>query len=142
MQMTLGEVVLQDTPIFHVGGLAGRSLPMLASGASLVIPSLMGARDKRYIANYWKFIARFRVTRLSGVPTTFSVLAKTPPQGEDLSSLKRNFVTGSPALPTSVRPEFEPRPGPRVLNSSGLPANTPTLPLHPPLLQPPEGQCR
>ena len=65
MQMTLGEVVLQDTPIFHVGGLAGRCLPMLASGASLVIPSLMGARDKRYLVNYWKFIARFRVTRLS-----------------------------------------------------------------------------
>jgi fatty-acyl-CoA synthase len=124
MQMTLGEVVLQDTPIFHVGGLAGRCLPMLASGASLVIPSLMGARDKRYIANYWKFIARFRVTRLSGVPTTFSVLAKSPPQGEDLSSLKRNFVTGSTALPISVRREFERVSGVRILNSYGLTENT------------------
>jgi fatty-acyl-CoA synthase len=124
MQITLGEVVLQDTPMFHVGGLAGRCLPMLASGASLVIPSLMGARDKRYIANYWKFIARFRVTRLSGVPTTFSVLAKTPPQGEDLSSLKRNFVTGSTALPVSVRREFERVSGVRILNSYGLTENT------------------
>jgi fatty-acyl-CoA synthase len=124
MQITLGEVMLQDTPIFHVGGLAGRSLPMLASGASLVIPSLIGARDKRYIANYWKFIARFRVTRLSGVPTTFSVLAKTPPQGEDLSSLKRNFVTGSTVLPISVRREFERVSGVRILNSYGLTENT------------------
>jgi fatty-acyl-CoA synthase len=124
MQITLGEVMLQDTPIFHVGGLAGRSLPMLASGASLVIPSLMGARDKRYIANYWKFIARFRITRLSGVPTTFSVLAKSPPQGEDLSSLKGNFVTGSTALPISVRREFERVSGVRVLNSYGLTENT------------------
>lgn len=124
MQITLGEVVLQDTPMFHVGGLAGRCLPMLASGASLVIPSLMGARDKRYIANYWKFVARFRVTRLSGVPTTFSVLAKSPPQGEDLSSLKRNFVTGSSALPNSVRREFERISGVRILNSYGLTENT------------------
>ena len=124
MQITLGEVVLQDSPMFHVGGLAGRCLPMLASGASLVIPSLMGARDKRYIANYWKYIARFRVTRLSGVPTTFSVLAKTPPQGEDLSSLKRNFVTGSTALPVSVRREFERVSGVRILNSYGLTENT------------------
>jgi fatty-acyl-CoA synthase len=124
MQITLGEVVLQDTPMFHVGGLAGRCLPMLASGASLVVPSLMGARDKRYIANYWKFIARFRVTRLSGVPTTFSVLAKSPPQGEDLSSLKRNFVTGSTALPNSVRREFERISGVRILNSYGLTENT------------------
>jgi fatty-acyl-CoA synthase len=124
MQITLGEVMLQDTPMFHVGGLAGRCLPMLASGASLVVPSLMGARDKRYIANYWKFIARFRVTRLSGVPTTFSVLAKSPPQGEDLSSLKRNFVTGSTALPISVRREFERVSGVRILNSYGLTENT------------------
>ena len=131
MQITLGEVMLQDTPIFHVGGLAGRSLPMLASGTSLVIPSLMGARDKRYIANYWKFIARFRVTRLSGVPTTFSVLAKTPPQGEDLSSLKRNFITGSTALPLSVRSEFERVSGVRILNSYGLTENTASVAIEP-----------
>lgn len=137
MQITLGEVVLQDTPMFHVGGLAGRCLPMLASGASLVIPSLMGARDKRYIANYWKFIARFRVTRLSGVPTTFSVLAKTPPQGEDLSSLKRNFVTGSTALPISVRREFERVSGVRILNSYGLTENTASV-----AIEPRDGQSR
>ncbi len=137
MQVTLGEVMLQDTPIFHVGGLAGRSLPMLASGASLMIPSLMGARDKRYIANYWKFIARFRVTRLSGVPTTFSVLAKSPPRGEDLSSLKRNFVTGSTALPIAVRREFERVSGVRILNSYGLTENTASV-----AIEPRDGQSR
>ncbi|HZD84369.1 MAG TPA: AMP-binding protein [Gemmatimonadaceae bacterium] len=137
MQMTLGEVVLQDTPIFHVGGLAGRCLPMLASGASLVIPSLMGARDRRYIANYWKFIARFRVTRLSGVPTTFSVLIKSPPQGEDLSSLKRNFITGSTSLPISVRREFERVSGVRILNSYGLTENTASV-----AIEPRDGQSR
>lgn len=124
MQVTLGEVVLQDTPIFHIGGIAGRCLPMLACGASLVIPSMMGARDKRYVANYWKFVERFRVTRLSGVPTTLSALARTPPQGEDLSSLRRNFVTGSTALPISVRREFERVSGVRILNSYGLTENT------------------
>jgi fatty-acyl-CoA synthase len=137
MQITLGEVVLQDTPMFHVGGLAGRCLPMIACGASLVIPSLMGARDKRYLANHWKFIARFRVTRLSGVPTTFSVLAKSPPQGEDLSSLKRNFVTGSTALPISVRREFERVSGVRILNSYGLTENTASV-----TIEPRDGQSR
>ncbi|MGB7603256.1 MAG: AMP-binding protein, partial [Candidatus Sulfotelmatobacter sp.] len=124
MQLSLGEVVLQDTPIFHVGGIAGRCLPMLACGASLVIPSLMGARDKRYVANYWKFVERFRVTRLSGVPTTLSALARLPPQGEDLSCLRPNFVTGSTALPISVRREFERVSGVRILNSYGLTENT------------------
>ena len=131
MQITLGEVMLQDTPIFHVGGLAGRGLPMLASGASLVIPSLLGARDKRYLQSYWKFIARFRVTRISGVPTTFSVLARTPPQDEDLSSLKRNFVTGSTALPISIKREFERVAGVRMLNSYGLTENTASVAIEP-----------
>ena len=124
MQLALGEVILQDTPIFHVGGIAGRCLPMLACGASLVIPSMMGARDKRYVANYWKFVERFRVTRLSGVPTTLSTLARMPPQGEDLSSLRPNFITGSTALPIAVRREFERVSGVRILNSYGLTENT------------------
>lgn len=127
MQIQRGEVVLQDTPVFHVGGFAGRCLPMLASGASLVIPSIMGARDKRYMANYWKFVERFSVTRLSGVPTMFSLLAKSPPQGEDLSSLHSNFMTGSTALPNAVRRAFEDVSGVRILNSYGLTENTATV---------------
>jgi fatty-acyl-CoA synthase len=127
MQVELGEVIPQDTPIFHVGGLAGRCLPSLACGASLVIPSVMGARDKRYLANYWRFVERFGITRLSGVPTMFSVLAKAPPQGEDLSSLKPNFISGSTALPIAVRREFERVSGVRILNSYGLTENTATV---------------
>jgi fatty-acyl-CoA synthase len=126
-QVTVGEVIPQDTPIFHVGGLAGRCLPMLACGVSLVIPSIMGARDKRYIANYWKFVDRFGLTRLSGVPTMFSVLAKSPPQGDDLSSLRRNFISGSTALPAAVRNAFERVSGVRILNSYGLTENTATV---------------
>jgi fatty-acyl-CoA synthase len=139
MQIGFGEVMLQDTPVFHVGGFAGRSLPMLASGARLVIPSIMGARDKRYMANYWKFVERFKLTRLSGVPTMFSLLAKSPPEGEDLSSLRRNFMTGSTALPISVRREFERISGVRILNSYGLTENTATVAFEPRDGEPKEG---
>ncbi|MDB5460539.1 MAG: AMP-dependent synthetase and ligase [Caulobacteraceae bacterium] len=130
-QVTLGEVMPQDTPIFHVGGLAGRWLPMVASGVSLVIPSIMGARDRRYIANYWKFVERFGLTRLSGVPTMFAGLVKSPPQGEDLSSLKRCFMTGSTALPIAVRRQFERISGVRILNSYGLTENTASVAVEP-----------
>jgi fatty-acyl-CoA synthase len=125
-RLVLGEVVLHDSPMFHVGGL-GRCLPPLASGASILIPSIMGARDKRYIANYWKFVEKYGVTRLSGVPTTLAVLAKTPPVDEDLSSLKPYFITGSTALPASVRTEFERISGVRVLNSYGMTENTASI---------------
>jgi fatty-acyl-CoA synthase len=127
----LGEVVLHDTPMFHIGGLAGRCLPPLASGASVLIPSVMGARDKRYIANYWRFVEKYRVTRLSGVPTTLATLAKSAPRGEDLSSLKPYFITGSTAMPVAIREQFERISGVRVLNSYGLTENTASVAIDP-----------
>jgi fatty-acyl-CoA synthase len=130
-KLVLGEVILHDSPMFHVGGLVGRCLPPLACGASVLIPSVMGARDKRYIANYWKFVEKYRVTRLSGVPTTLAVLAKSPPQQTDLSSLKPYFITGSTAMPVSVRQEFERISGVRVLNSYGMTENTASIAIDP-----------
>ncbi|HEY0440515.1 MAG TPA: acyl-CoA synthetase [Xanthobacteraceae bacterium] len=126
-----GEIIIHDVPMFHVGGLTGRCLPPLASGASIIIPSIMGARDKRYIANYWKFVEKYRITRLSGVPTTLAVLAKAPPQGEDLSSLMPYFITGSTAMPMPVREEFERVSGVRILNSYGMTENTASMALDP-----------
>ncbi len=123
-RLTLGETHLHDTPMFHVGGLVGRHLPPLASGGSMLIPSILGARDKRYIANYWTFVEKYRVTRLSGVPTTLAVLAKTAPERIDLSSLEPYFITGSTALPIAVRQAFERVSGVRVLNSYGMTENT------------------
>src|SRR5438105_5115147 len=127
----LGEIVLHDTPMFHVGGLVGRCLPPLASGASILIPSVMGARDKRYLANYWRFVEKYRVTRLSGVPTSLAVLAKSRPERIDLSSLRPNFITGSTALPAAVRDEFERISGVRVLNSYGMTENTASIAIDP-----------
>jgi len=127
----LGEVALHDTPMFHIGGIAGRSLPMLASGSSMLIPSIMGARDKGYIANYWKFVEKYAVTRLSAVPTTLATLAKSAPQNVDLSSLIPYFITGSTAMPIAVRDAFERVSGVRVLNSYGLTENTASVAIEP-----------
>jgi fatty-acyl-CoA synthase len=130
-RLEIGEIVLHDTPMFHVGGLVGRCLPPLASGASILIPSIMGARDRRYMGNYWRFVEKYRVTRLSGVPTTLAVLAKTAPEGIDLSSLKPYFMTGSTAMPVAVRQEFERVSGVRVLNSYGMTENTASIAIDP-----------
>ncbi|MBX9840385.1 MAG: acyl-CoA synthetase [Xanthobacteraceae bacterium] len=130
-QLVFGEVILHDTPMFHVGGLIGRILPPLASGASVLIPTVLGARDKRYIANYWRFAEKYRLTRLSAVPTTLAVLAKSPPVGVDLSSLRPNFITGSTSLPVSVQRRFEEISGVRVLNSYGMTENTASIAVDP-----------
>jgi fatty-acyl-CoA synthase len=127
----VGEVLFHDSPMFHSGGLMGRCIPPLASGASILIPSVMGARDKCFIANYWRFVEKYRVTRLAGVPTTLAVLTKLPPQGEDLSSLKPYFITGSTAMPVPIRRRFEQISGVRVLNSYGMTENTASIAIDP-----------
>ena len=47
------------------------------------------------------------MTVLAGVPTTLSVLAKNPPQGENISSLRPYMPTGSTGMPIEVSHEIE-----------------------------------
>jgi fatty-acyl-CoA synthase len=136
---TLRDVCLNDTPMFHVGGFIGRTFSAVASGASMVIPSIKGARDRKYIADYWKFVDKYRITRISAVPTTLAVLAKNHPRDHDLSSLKPYFATGSTALPIAVREEFENNTGIRVLNTYGMTENTASVSCDPPDGQRKEG---
>jgi fatty-acyl-CoA synthase len=127
----IGEVLFHDSPMFHSGGLLGRCIPPLASGASMLIPSVMGARDKRFLGNYWRFVEKYRVSRLSGVPTTLAVLTKSPPLDEDLSSVEPCFITGSTAMPIAVRKRFEEMSGVRILNSYGMTENTASIAIDP-----------
>ena len=80
----IGEVILHDTPMFHVGGLPGAWSAAARERRQCFDTSILGARDKRYVANYWRFVEKYRVTRLSGVPTTLAVLAKSPPERRSL----------------------------------------------------------
>ena len=91
----------------------------------------MGARDRRYLANYWRFVEKYQITRLSAVPTTLAMLCKSPPQGEDLSSLRPNFIVGSTALPIALRSEFERISGVRILNTYGMTENTSVVAIDP-----------
>jgi fatty-acyl-CoA synthase len=83
-----------------------------------------GARDKRYMANYWRYIERFGVTQISGVPTTLSVLIKNPPTHERISSLRPYFATGSTAIAPSIQEQLLKITGARTLQSYGLTENT------------------
>jgi fatty-acyl-CoA synthase len=124
LAFTRRDVVLSDTPLFHIGGLLVRGLVNTANGNTAVIPSIFGARDKTYIANYWRYIERFGITQVSGVPTTLSVLAKNPPTTENISSLRPYFATGSTAMAPAVQDRVAEVTGARVLQSYGMTENT------------------
>jgi fatty-acyl-CoA synthase len=119
MAHTADDVIFSDYPMFHIAGFFGRGLLPVADGMAIVIPSPHGARDKRFIENYWKFVQKFRISVFSGVPTTLATLSKHPPRGEDLRSLRPYGVTGSTAFPSEIARQLESLIGVRMLGSYG-----------------------
>ena len=116
---TADDVIFADYPMFHIAGFFGRGLIAIANGMEIVIPAPGGARDKRFIENYWRFVEKFRITFLSGVPTTLAQLSKQPTGGADLSSLRPYGVTGSTAFPAEVARQLEKLCGVHMLGSYG-----------------------
>jgi fatty-acyl-CoA synthase len=119
MAHTPDDVIFSDYPMFHIAGIFGRGYFAIAHGMSIVIPSPLGARDKRFIENYWKFVDRFGITIFSGVPTTLAQLAKSGPRGEALATLRDYACTGSTAFPAEVARQIESLIGVRVLLTYG-----------------------
>ena len=119
MAHTADDVIFADYPMFHIAGFFGRGIMAIADGMEIVIPAPGGARDKRFIENYWKFVEKFRITLLSGVPTTLAQLSKQPTGGADLSSLRPYGVTGSTAFPAEIARQLEKICGVRMLASYG-----------------------
>jgi fatty-acyl-CoA synthase len=119
MAHTPDDVIFADYPMFHIAGIFGRGYFAIAHGMSIVIPSPLGARDKRFIDNYWKFVDKFGITIFSGVPTTLAQLAKSGPRGEQLASLRKYACTGSTAFPAEVARQIESLIGVRVLLTYG-----------------------
>jgi fatty-acyl-CoA synthase len=113
------DVIFADYPMFHIAGIFGRGYFAVAHGMSIVIPSPLGARDKRFIDNYWRFVDRFGITIFSGVPTTLAQLAKSGPRGEQLATLRRYACTGSTAFPAEIARQIERLIGVRVLLTYG-----------------------
>ena len=111
--------IFADYPLFHVAGVMSRGILSIVNGMTVVIPSALGARDKAFIANYWKFVEKYRITLFTGVPTTLSVLAKNPPTTEDVSSLNKIGTTGSAPLPVETMRELERTIGVRMLLTYG-----------------------
>jgi fatty-acyl-CoA synthase len=119
MAHTPDDVIFADYPMFHIAGIFARGYFALAHGMSIVIASPLGARDKRFIENYWRFVERFGITIFSGVPTTLAQLAKSGPRGETLATLREYACTGSTAFPAEIGRQIEQLIGVRVLLTYG-----------------------
>lgn len=97
------DVALMISPLFHVASLGMGALPVILKGATMVLEK--GFEPGRALAQ----IQRHGVTMLSGVPTTYQLMADHPDwAGTDLSTL-RKLTCGGSAVPTRVLNAYEAR---------------------------------
>ena len=97
------DVALMISPLFHVASLGMGALPVIMKGATLVLEK--GFEPGRALA----LIEQHRVTMLSGVPTTYQLLADHPDwAATDLSSLEK-LTCGGSAVPTRILNAYEDR---------------------------------
>jgi len=101
--VTSTEVALMVSPLFHVASLGMGALPTLLKGGTLVLQA------KFEPAAVLTAIKEHRVTALSGVPTTFQMLAEDPGwAAADLSSLTK-LTCGGSTVPARVAQAYEAR---------------------------------
>jgi fatty-acyl-CoA synthase len=97
------DVALMISPLFHVASLGMGALPVILKGATVVLER--GFEPGRALAQ----IERHGVTMLSGVPTTYQLMADHPTWGStDLSTLER-LTCGGSAVPARVLKAYEER---------------------------------
>ncbi|WOQ69498.1 long-chain fatty acid--CoA ligase [Microbacterium limosum] len=97
------DIALLISPLFHVASLGMGALPVLLKGGTIVLEK--GFDPARALA----LIEKHRVTMLSGVPTTYQMLADHPAWAEtDLSSLQK-LTCGGSAVPTRILNAYEER---------------------------------
>lgn len=97
------DVALVISPMFHVASLGMAVLPVLLKGGTLLLePGFMPARALSLIQTY-------KATMISGVPTTYQMLAEDEAWATtDISSLKK-LTCGGSAVPVRVMEAYEAR---------------------------------
>ena len=103
VDLSRSEVALMISPLFHVASLGMGALPIILVGGTIVLEKGFDA------GRALRLIEERGVTMLSGVPTTFQLLADHEDwDTTDLSTLRR-LTCGGSAVPTRILNAYEER---------------------------------
>ncbi|WP_203137609.1 acyl-CoA synthetase [Microbacterium sp. JZ31] len=97
------EVALLISPLFHAAALGMGALPIVLKGATMVLEK--GFEPGRALA----LIQRHGITMLSGVPTTYQLMADHPDWASTELSTLRRLTCGGSAVPTRILDVYEER---------------------------------
>ena len=114
-----GDVVLNGFPLFHVAGSFVYGLSTLLAGGEVLLPTLLGMRNKGFVERYWDFVEKHGATILAAVPTVMTALINVPTGSADIQTVRALFTGGSP-LPSELAANFERKFGIPVRNILGM----------------------
>ena len=117
--LTEHDSMINGFPLFHVAGAFVYGAGCFCAGAGIMLPPRLGMRHRGFVANYWRFVERYRVSYLAAVPTIIAALLDTPVADADISSVRALYTGGSP-LPTELAGAFERKLGIPVRNILGM----------------------
>lgn len=113
------DLFLNGFPFFHVAGSIVLAAAAIAAGAGTLIPSRLGMRNKAFVRDYWRIVARCGVTVLSGGPTFVSTLLAQHPDVRGVPGIKALYGGGSP-MPGELAARFEERFGVPIRSIYGM----------------------
>lgn len=103
MDISSDEVSLMISPMFHVAALGMGVLPTILKGGHLIL------EPRFHPGRALELIQQHKATFISGVPTTYQLLAEDPAWSEtDISSLN-NLTCGGSAVPLRILEAYEDR---------------------------------
>lgn len=121
--MQSNDVIVCGLPLFHVNGVIVTGLAPFMNGARVLLAGRSGFRNPNLVLNFWRLVARYRVTTFAGVPTVYAALLNVPIAGADVSSL-RFGICGAAPMPVEMFKRFEQATGIRLLEGFGMTETT------------------
>ncbi|MDQ1129628.1 o-succinylbenzoate--CoA ligase [Microbacterium sp. SORGH_AS_0888] len=116
--VSTADTALLISPLFHVASLGMGAMPVLLMGGTIVLEK--GFEAGRAL----ELIQRHGITMLSGVPTTYQLMAEHPSwESTDVSSLTK-LTCGGSAVPTRILNAYEER-GLRFSQGYGMTETSP-----------------
>ena len=119
MDVVPQEVRLSGLPLFHVNGAIANGLMPFSRGATVVLPTAAGYRNRAVVRNIWKIVEHYHVNMISAVPTLLSSLLQVPIDGRDISSLAI-MRCGTAPVPKQLHTAFEAYTGATIIEGYGL----------------------
>jgi fatty-acyl-CoA synthase len=113
-----GDVLLSALPTFHVIAGIASGLAALTAGAQVLLPGVNGYRNPYLLMDFWKIVARHKVTSFSAVPTVLGALLDVPVDA-DISSL-RYVPCGAAPLPVALIRAFEAKADVAIIEAYGM----------------------